>query len=114
MSDHGGHRPTPRLNTAIQKYFKVPEEMAGEIISAHRSGQEYLGDDHYKISYPESAYSAVGGYDPNKHGHPDDDNIGKRVDFIPQAISEAISTRHGKDSRGYSSPYERPPTVESW
>jgi hypothetical protein len=115
--DHRGnpvgkpHRSTPRVQQAIQRYFKVDSDTAGEIISQHREGNEYLPTAYYGVDYPHAASVEGSNYDPNVHGHPDEDNIGYRVDHIPSAIYNAVSTRSGKNPDGYSSPYQYPPTV---
>ena len=103
-TDHRGnrlndnHRPTPRLNQALQSYFKIPEDIAQTVIDEHRSGNDYLDDAYYGIDYSTDV--------------PDTDNIGSRIDHIPTAISNAVDSRSGKNSRGYSSPYEYPSTVK--
>lgn len=95
---NGNHRPTPRVNQALQRYFKIPQDVAQDVIDEHRSGNDYLDDAYYGIDYSSSV--------------PNTDNIGTRIDHIPTAISDAVDFRSGKNSRGYSSPYEYPPTVK--
>jgi hypothetical protein len=117
-TDHRGnptgtnHRPTPRVNQALQRYYKIDAENAQAVIDTHRSGHDYLGDEYYGVDYPHSASVEGSNYDPNVHGQPDDDNIGSRVDYIPSAIGQAVGARSGKDSRGYGSAYSYPPTVK--
>jgi hypothetical protein len=111
-TDHGGHRPTPRVNKALQNYYKIDEGTAQSVIDEHRSGNDYLGDEYYGIDYPYEASVQGSKYNPYEHGHPDDDNIGSRIDNIPSAINSAIDARSGKDSGGYGSPYSYPPTVK--
>lgn len=91
-----------RLSNALQKYFKIDEYAAGDVISAHKEGDEYLSDAYYGVNYPE----------PGNSSPADDDNIGSRIGYIPQAISKALDAYDtGVDSRGYSSPHEYPPSV---
>ena len=101
------HRPTPRIAQALQRYYKIDSDTAHDVINEHRDGNEYLDDAYYGLDYPHAASVAGSNYDPNVHGHPDDDNIGSRIDYIPQAIRQAVDARSGK-----SSPYEYPPTVK--
>ena len=103
-TSHGGHRPTPRVSQALQRYYKIDSDTAQEIIDEHRKGNDYLDDAHYGVDYSTP-------YHPDKPV-PDDDNVGNRIDHIPTAISEAVDARSGKNSMGYSSPYEYPPTVK--
>ena len=94
------HRPTPRIAQALQRYYKIDSDTAHEIIDEHRAGNEELDDGYYGVDYS------------HPEGHPDEDNIGSRIGYIPEAIRHAVDARSGKDSRGYSSPYEYPPTVK--
>ena len=94
------HRPTPRIAQALQRYYKIDSDTAYDIIDEHRAGNEYLDDSYYGVNYA----------DPEDFPH--GDNIGSRIGYIPQAIGQAVDARSGKDSRGYSSPYEYPPTVK--
>ena len=98
------HRPTPRIAQALQRYYKIDSDTAYDIIDEHRAGNEELGDEYYGVDYSTP-------YHPDKPV-PDGDNIGSRIGYIPQAIGQAVDARSGKDSQGYSSPYEYPPTVK--
>ena len=100
-TSHGGHRPTPRVQQALQRYYKIDADTAQDVINEHRAGRDYLDDEYYGIDYPNEPFT-----------NPDDDNIGSRIDHIPTAISAAVESRSGKNSMGYSSPYEYPPTVK--
>lgn len=106
-TDHRGrrlgdnHRPTPRVSQALQHYYKIDSDTAQDVINEHRAGSDYLGGEYYGVDYPNEPFT-----------NPDDDNIGTRIDHIPSAIGKAVDARSGKDSRGYSSPYEYPPTVK--
>jgi len=110
-TDHRGrplgnnHRPTPRVNQALQRYYKIDSDTAQDIINEHRAGRDYLDDEYYGIDYSTPYYH-------DDKSVPDEDNIGNRIDHIPTAISAAVESRSGKNSMGYSSPYEYPPTVK--
>jgi hypothetical protein len=109
-TDHRGrrlgdnHRATPRVQQALQRYYKIDSDTAQDVINEHRAGRDYLDDEYYGVDYSTP-------YHPDKPV-PDDDNIGNRIDHIPTAISAAVESRSGKNSMGYSSPYEYPPTVK--
>jgi hypothetical protein len=105
-TSHGGHRPTPRVNQALQRYYKIDADTAQEVIDEHRKGNDYLDDAHYGVEEAPHGYYSAGKTDF------DNDNVGNRIDHIPTAISEAVDARSGKNSMGYSSPYEYPPTVK--
>lgn len=102
------HRPTPRIAQALQRFYKIDSDTAQSVIDEHRAGNEHLDDAYYGVDYPHAASVEGSNYDPWVHGHPDTDNIGSRIDYIPQAIRQAVDAH----SRGYSSPYEYPPTVK--
>lgn len=105
-TSHGGHRPTPRVQQALQRYYKIDADTAQEIIDEHRKGNDYLDDAHYGVEEAPHGY-----YSADKTDF-DNDNVGSRIDHIPTAISAAVESRSGKNSMGYSSPYEYPPTVK--
>jgi len=111
-TDHRGrplgnnHRPTPRVQQALQRYYKIDADTAQEIIDEHRKGNDYLDDGHYGVEEAPHGY-----YSADKTDF-DNDNVGNRIDHIPTAISAAVESRSGKNSMGYSSPYEYPPTVK--
>lgn len=111
-TDHRGrplgdnHRPTPRVQQALQRYYKIDSDTAQDIINEHRAGRDYLDDEYYGAEEAPHGYYSAGKTDF------DNDNIGTRIDHIPSAIGKAVNARSGKDSRGYSSPYEYPPTVK--
>jgi hypothetical protein len=109
---NNNHRPTPRIAQALQRYYKIDSDTAHDVIDEHRAGNDYLDDAYYGVDYPHAASVEGSNYDSNVHGQPDDDNIGSRIDHIPSAIGKAVDARSGKDSGGYSSPYEYPPTVK--